>query len=151
MEGQRVCTNAIHSSDVRAAEHHARLHAAAAGMSFTARRVSTDLAQSSGKRDASARDGWGEAMMNACQNRCKSVVCVHGDAVLCPPARPPARWPAGSRRALAKSLVESWDGKNEPEGCARFQTLAPASSGERFATLHTARIAPAGPSAQSHH
>ena len=53
--GQRVCTNAIHNSDVRAAPDHARLHAAAAGMSFTARKVSTDLAQSSDKRDASAR------------------------------------------------------------------------------------------------
>ena len=31
------CTNAIHSSDVRAAADHARLHAAA-GMSFTTRR-----------------------------------------------------------------------------------------------------------------
>ena len=157
MAGHRVLTNDIHSSEVRAAADHARLHAAAAGMSFTTRRVSTDLAQSSGKRDASARDGWGEAMMNACQNRCKSVVCVHGDCFV-PIFRlrgaggRPARWPAGSRRALAKSLVEAWDGKNEPEGCARFQTLAPASlSGERFATLHTARIAPAGPSAQSHH
>ena len=68
--------------------------------------------------------------------------------------------PAGLRAVILSAVAKEWCAGLGPLGIRRRTALdsipdtraaSLSLSGERFATLHTARIAPAGPSAQSHH